>query len=814
MRSASCKVFFLYIIAFLPFNGKGQVGLCPPNLDFEAGNFFNWVCQSGQVFAVGNQNVITWTGTGPVPGQHTIINAATAGVDPYGFFPEACPNGSGYSVKLGNNGGNHNAESISYTYAIPSTLTTFSVIFNYAVVFQDPNHFPWEQPRFRARIVDLTTGNPIPCVDFDFVATASLPGFQQSPVDPSVFYKGWTPITINLSGYIGRTIMLEFITSDCVFVAHFGYAYIDVNTQCNGAIQGSTVCAGDNQITMTAPFGFQGYEWYSDQTYTNLISTSQSVTINPAPTVGTVYPVIVIPYLGFGCRDTLFATITVTQKPVSVAGPDQTICKFTQAQIGGPATPAYQYLWSPANQVSNPLIPNPSAWTLTAGPEEFIVRTTDILSGCFSYDTMYISTRQIDTGITVSGKLGYCFGDPNPAVLSVNPNSNPVQWYDATGPIAGATGITYQPTTSGSYWVSVSQNGCTDSSAPVPILIHPLPTALFSPVSDTGCITNNSLVFTNASSTPDGSPLSYEWRFSDGTNYQTPDVTKSFTAIGTYTVEMVTTTVNGCKDSTDGLVRIMPNAEADFKWDSVCLNRPVLFTNLSTENGSTQVNYNWNFNNGGPLYSVKNPPMITFTTPGWHDVILDVVALGCENDPKSITKQVRVNDPAAGIRYNTITVPQGYTRYIHVRDSIGNVYSWRPQKQLTRYDAQYTEFNAIDDVEYLIDITDGHTCVTTDTLQMLVLKKTGYYLPSAFTPNGDNLNDVARPYLINLKSLKSFSIYDRWGQRVYYTVTDGEGWDGKHGGKDQAPGVYVWVLEFITTDNRQVMEKGLITLIR
>ena len=149
-----------------------------------------------------------------------------------------------------------------------------------------------------------------------------------------------------------------------------------------------------------------------------------------------------------------------------------------------------------------------------------------------------------------------------------------------------------------------------------------------------------------------------------------------------------------------------------------------------------------------------------------------------------------------------------------MRDSIGNVYRWGPQKQLSEYDAPYTEFSAIDDVEYLIDITDGHTCVTTDTLQMLVLKKTGYYLPTAFTPNGDNLNDVARPYLVNMKSLKSFSVYDRWGQRMYYTETDGEGWDGKHRSKDQALGVYIWVLEFVSLDNKPVVEKGMITLIR
>ena len=113
-----------------------------------------------------------------------------------------------------------------------------------------------------------------------------------------------------------------------------------------------------------------------------------------------------------------------------------------------------------------------------------------------------------------------------------------------------------------------------------------------------------------------------------------------------------------------------------------------------------------------------------------------------------------------------------------------------------------------------IDIADAHTCVTTDTLQMLVLKKPGYYLPSAFTPNSDGLNDVVRPYLVGMQSLKSFAIFNRWGKQVYATRTEGEGWDGKFQGIDQPAAVYVWMLEFYDADGRLVTEKGTITLIR
>ncbi|MBK6827365.1 MAG: gliding motility-associated C-terminal domain-containing protein [Chitinophagaceae bacterium] len=120
----------------------------------------------------------------------------------------------------------------------------------------------------------------------------------------------------------------------------------------------------------------------------------------------------------------------------------------------------------------------------------------------------------------------------------------------------------------------------------------------------------------------------------------------------------------------------------------------------------------------------------------------------------------------------------------------------------------------MDEVQYLIRITDIHTCVTTDTLKMQVLKKPGYYLPTAFTPNGDGLNDLARPYLIRMNGLKRFAVYNRTGQLIYYTATEGQGWDGKYNGVDQGNGVYVWILEFYDQNNKLVTEKGTLTLIR
>jgi gliding motility-associated-like protein len=342
-----------------------------------------------------------------------------------------------------------------------------------------------------------------------------------------------------------------------------------------------------------------------------------------------------------------------------------------------------------------------------------------------------------------------------------------------------------------------------------------LPVADFYAVQDTLCITSNVFQFKNNSSVVDNSALTYSWTYSDGGADNVFEPTKTFATVGNFLAKMVVTSAYGCKDSTTRWVWVMPNGVPDFSWDSVCLNRPVLFKNLSNEKGSVQVNYNWAFNNGGPNSTVKNPPPVSFGTPGRTDIVLKLVTLGCEQDTQTITKPIYVNDPAAGVRYKTITVPFGSSHLIHIRDTIATNYLWRPQVQLENYDRPYNEFFATgNDVEYKIDMTDIHTCVTTDTILMQILKKPGYYLPTAFTPNGDGLNDVAKPYLIGMKGLKSFSVYNRWGNLIFYTEKYGEGWDGKFKGLNQQPGVYVWMLEFFDENNKKVTEKGVITIIR
>lgn len=648
------KKHILILLLFVLTAGVSSVAqfsTCPDNIDFEFGNLNNWECKTGKVESLNGVNTVTWLSTGENPNHHKIIKAATAGTDPYGGFPEACPNGSAYSVKLGNNFfTTASAEGMSYTFHIPDAATVYSILFYYAVVFQDPQHNPDEQPRFRAKIYNVTDNEVVNCSDFDFTASASLPGFRVSASDPKVIYKDWTPVTLNLNGYAGKTIKLEFITSDCTFTGHFGYAYIDVSSSCSGAITGNVICPEATHITLTAPYGFQHYTWYADNTYTTVLSNLQTMTLQPVPPAGATFPVIVQPYPGFGCTDTIMATIRNTPAPVANAGPDVEVCDGLTAMIGDQTDVNNNYTWTPAALLTNAAVSNPLTVNTIIQPTEFYLVVTDKINGCKSYDTVKVTPVKLNNSLIVTGDSIFCNNAIINTQLKLSPTDGNIKWFENGNEMNGANTILLNPRPAGTsiYYASIQKDAC--------------------------------LAITR-------------------------------------TIEIKKLKVPQVDFSTDVALQ--------------CLNSPVTFTNKTTSLTNSDI-IQWRVSDGRIL-SAKDINL-TFPVPGEYKVLLKVTsAEGCAD---SLTKKIQV------------------------------------------------------------------------------VEKCGLYMPSAFTPGADGKNDQFGPVINGLIKLNRFSVYDRNGTVVYTTQTAGEKWDGKYKGKLLPSAVYVWMLEYESSDNKKVMLKGTVTLIR
>jgi gliding motility-associated-like protein len=116
---------------------------------------------------------------------------------------------------------------------------------------------------------------------------------------------------------------------------------------------------------------------------------------------------------------------------------------------------------------------------------------------------------------------------------------------------------------------------------------------------------------------------------------------------------------------------------------------------------------------------------------------------------------------------------------------------------------------------YWLEVRDNNTCKGKDSIVVSpkdCLK--GFYAPTAFTPNGDNRNDVFRPLLFGNVKKYQFTVYNRWGQIVFQTKELQKGWDGKVGGVPQQSNAFVWTCSYQFEGETQRTEKGSVMVIR
>jgi len=112
---------------------------------------------------------------------------------------------------------------------------------------------------------------------------------------------------------------------------------------------------------------------------------------------------------------------------------------------------------------------------------------------------------------------------------------------------------------------------------------------------------------------------------------------------------------------------------------------------------------------------------------------------------------------------------------------------------------------------------DNNGCTATDTLQILPATEECYtphaYIANIFSPNGDGENDILYVRGEGIESFE-FIVYNRWGETVFSTQNQNQGWDGTYKGKPLEPGVYVYFLKATMQNNEFIERSGNFTLVR
>ncbi len=351
-------------------------------------------------------------------------------------------------------------------------------------------------------------------------------------------------------------------------------------------------------------------------------------------------------------------------------------------------------------------------------------------------------------------------------------------------------GIPFTPVTTSTYTViGTDANGCSNTSS-ITVTVNSLPiiNANASPPS----------VCPGGSTTVIGSGgVSYVW--SGGVTNGVPFVPL---ANGTYTV--IGTDANGCTNTSSVTITLNPEIPI-----SVVPNDPIICKGDSVQlTASGAASYLWTNTPGLSTYagaSVWAYPNIstTYTVTGTD-------ANGCTG---TATVSINISD-GIDVQVTKNKDAECEINIIQLQASGAQNYSWTPANLVSNPTAPITNATVLVTTTFYVTGTTG-SCVDTDSITVYYYNndETGIIIPNAFSPNDDGLNDCLR--IVHNANFKKyyFTIYNRWGEKVYETDNPNDCWNGEHKNELAPLSTYYYYLKAETICGK-IFRKGDITLLR
>jgi len=513
-----------------------------------------------------------------------------------------------------------------------------------------------------------------------------------------------------------------------------------------------------------------------------------STTLYPLATAGgKLYTTVTLnhnEYFTFG-TDTVTVNLAVTQP--SCINP--TGGNVTTTVTGG--NPPFTYLWTPSGQVTANLV-NVAAGTYTL---------TISQGSCQSTQAVNFTAPVIPASPTINN-VPVCSG--NTATLTVQ---NPVagyiyNWYDvATGGTVLGSGISFITTAisaNTTYYAEAVSGSCSSVRTSVIVNVNNVGAPVVAGVSVCSGTTATLTVQAPAPAN------TYNWYpvAAGGTSIGTgvSFTTAALTNNTTYYVDALNAGCTGPRTSVTATVvnPLLPVV------NSVTACEGSLDT-LTVQNPDAAYTYNWYATaTGGTVLGTGNA-FITAAITGTTIYYTESVISGCSSVrvPVTVNSYAPLQAPlvtAGNITASTVT------------------FSWLPVAGSAGYEVSVnggpygTPSSGSNGISHLVTGLQPAETVIIDVIALAAVAgcpnspagsataKTelgGFYVPTAFTPNGDTRNDILRPVLPGSASLEFFQVYNRWGEKVFFTRTIGEGWDGKWKGKNQPASMYVWICRYI-----------------
>lgn len=423
------------------------------------------------------------------------------------------------------------------------------------------------------------------------------------------------------------------------------------------------------------------------------------------------------------------------------------------------------------------------------GTESVLIIPRSLCTG-LPMDTVYLYIAD-EIYEKVSNDTAVCVG--NSVTLHVTDNSlYTYNWSPAQNlSCATCSTVVVSPAASTKYFVNITMGSCSAEDSVSVTVVDIIPDA----GPDINVCKGASAIL-NAT----GGTL-YKWKPAAGLN--NPEISNpvaSPAVTTTYTVEV--SEAVGCQQSDSLIVTVLPEFTGAVSRDTTICKEGT--ANLRASGG---VSYLWL-----PATGLSNSTVASTTAAPENPTTYTVVitnADGCEDTLSSVVdfyseSSVTVSAP------QTIPTGQG----IQLNASGGIIYEWLPDAFINHTDISSPYVNPVESTTYTVIITTERGCVFTKTIPVIVINAIKIFVPNAFSPDGNNNNDIFVYIAQGNFKLESFKVFNRWGEIVFKTETEGIGWNGRFNGMLESTGTYVYEIKGTDAENNSIIVKGNVTLIK
>ena len=596
----------------------------------------------------------------------------------------------------------------------------------------------------------------------------------------------WSPggattpsITVSLTSRATYTVV--YTAPGCN--ATNGSGSVIINSPPSVAVNDTNICQGNTALvkaTVSVPGG--SYSWSPGG------ATTQSITVSPVST--TTY---IVNYTVPGCVAAVDSgKVSITIPPIVTIRNDSTCLGQSNTLTAIPTITGGTYVWSPGGMSTQSISVSPASTTT------YTVAYHIPQSVCVPVSASATMTILPPPTLSVSDTL-ICLGDAATLTATVSETGGTFNWSPGANT---SPSITIGPTATTTYRVSYTFFNCPVLLDSGTVTVAPLPTVDVSIVNAICISANGEAIAHPASGTP---PYSYLWSDILGTT------TANLTGLLSGSSYMVTVTdLHHCTAAASAVIgdSITPIPISDRVTQISCHGLVDGHISISSP-GCNNCNYLWSDDSTGT--SISNLSANTYSLSVTDQNGCTATASYTINDPPMPTLYIIPND--------TTVFEDSFARFVPIFGPYSswsvNSYSWTPGAGLSCNDCAQPLFDSVSGYySYSLVITYNNTCQISDTINVIVVSQHIIYVPNAFTPNGDGVDDEFKVFPRGGIILLDLKIFDRWGEKVFETQDLNSGWDGRFKGELESPGIYVYTLNVTFDDNKSISKQGSISLIR